>query len=98
MTSKNTPLGGGLNLAVRRGKPNQSAPASIRPKSQEEVVMKQKVRKQMAQEKKKAAEAVENSVLTKTAETAKTHKVKQPSSSSSPKKNIPKLKKLKKIP
>ena len=48
--------------------------------------MKQKVRKQMAQEKKKAAEAVENSVLTKTAETAKTHKVKQPSSSSSPKK------------
>ena len=56
VTSKETPIGGGLNLAVRRAKPNQGGPASVGPKSQ--VEMKPQ-RKKLNQEKKKAAAAVE---------------------------------------
>ena len=78
VTSKGTPIREGLNLAVKKAKHHQGGPASIGPKSHEDVVLKQKVKKKSAQEKKKAAAAVENQVLTRTEETARTHGDKQP--------------------
>ena len=41
ITSKDTETGGGLNLAIKRAKPNTAGPSSISgPKTQEEVVLK----------------------------------------------------------
>ena len=62
VTSKETPIGGGLNSAVRRSKPNQGGPALAGPKSQEQVAMKSRGKK-LGQEKKKAAAGVEKQLL-----------------------------------
>ena len=50
VTSKETAVGGGLNLAVKRAKPNNGSPVSVGPKSQEEVAIKKKPKKQTARE------------------------------------------------
>ena len=53
VTSKETTEGAGLNLATKRARPNHGEPASVGPKSQEEVAFKQKPKRQTAQEKRK---------------------------------------------
>ena len=53
VTSKETTVGAGLNLATKRARPNHGEPASVGPKSQEEVAFKQKPKRQTAQEKRK---------------------------------------------
>ena len=40
VTSRETPTGGGLNLAVRRAKPNLGGPTTVGPKTQEQVALK----------------------------------------------------------
>ena len=39
VTSRDTPVGGGLNLAMKRGKPNLGGPNSAGPKTQEQVAL-----------------------------------------------------------
>ena len=91
MTSKDTPVGGGLKLAVKRATPNQGGSALVGPKSQEEVIMKQKPKKQTAEEKKKtnAAAAAVTSDSAPTAERVRTQEVKQPSNFHSLKRAVP---------
>ena len=39
VTSRDTPVGGGLNLAIKRAKPNLGGPKSLGPKTQEQVAL-----------------------------------------------------------
>ena len=50
VTSRKTPSGGGLNLAVRRAKPNQGGTALVGPKSQQQIAMKPRRNKLIAVE------------------------------------------------
>ena len=61
----------------------------MKPSSLEDAIMKKRVKKQPAQEKRRVgtAEIVENPVVARTANTTEPHDVRQPSSSGSPKKS-----------
>ena len=39
VTSRDTPVGGGLNLTIKRAKPNLGGPKTIGPKTQEQVAL-----------------------------------------------------------
>ena len=39
VTSRDTPVGGGLNLAIKRAKPNLGGPKTAGPKTQEQVAL-----------------------------------------------------------
>ena len=39
VTSRDTPVGGGLNLAIKRAKPNLGGPKTAEPKTQEQVAL-----------------------------------------------------------
>ena len=71
VTSRDTPVGGGLNLAIKRAKPNLGGPNTIGPKTQEQVALnpvgesrdkRDQTLKNKGKEKKKAAAAAAEEV------------------------------------